>query len=103
MLKITLSLQMEGFSPEMYVTPTRPHSAHPQQYSDPSPTFFDDQRFFNVEGKVKLYRRPAARKNLCNMYYQNPAFGQQPPEHAQSSTSTFREPKVSFRRSLLNY
>ncbi len=94
---------MDGFSPEMFVTPTRPHSAHPQQYADPSPTFFDDQRYFNVEGKVKLFRRPAARKNLCNMYYQNPAFGQQPPEHGQASTSSFREPKVSFRRSLLNY
>ena len=76
----------------MFVTPTR------HQYTDPSPPF-DDHRYFNVEGKVKLFRRSAARKNLFNMYYQNPAFGQQPPEHAQAATSSFREPKVSFRMS----
>ena len=84
---------MEGFSPEMFVTPTR------HQYTDPSPPFDTDHRYFNVEGKVKLFRRSAARKNLFNMYYQNPAFGQQPPEHAQAATSSFREPKVSFRMS----
>ena len=33
------------------------------------------------------------------MYYQTPAFGQQPPEHGQSSSSSFRDPKVNFRRS----
>ena len=77
----------------MFVTPTR------HQYTDPSPPFDTDHRYFNVEGKVKLFRRSAARKNLFNMYYQNPAFGQQPPEHAQAATSSFREPKVSFRMS----
>ena len=50
----------------MYVTPTR---AHPQQYNDPSPPFIDDHRYYNVEGKVKLFRRSGARKNLLNMYY----------------------------------
>ena len=90
---------MEGFSPEMFVTPTRAHPAHPQQYADPSPPFIDDHRYYNVEGKVKLFRRSGARKNLLNMYYQTPAFGQQPPEHGQSSSSSFRDPKVNFRRS----
>ena len=99
MLKIIFSLQkknMDGFSPEMFVTPTR---AHPQQYADPSPPFIDDHRYYNVEGKVKLFRRSGARKNLLNMYYQTPVFGQQPPGHGQASSSSFREPKVNFRRS----
>ena len=90
---------MEGFSPEMFVTPTRAHPAHPQQYADPSPPFIDDHRYYNVEGKVKLFRRSGARKNLLNMYYQTPVFGQQPPGHGQASSSSFREPKVNFRRS----
>ena len=80
----------------MYMTPTR---AHPQQYNDPSPPFIDDHRYYNVEGKVKLFTRSGARKNLLNLYYQTPAFGQQPPDHGQSSSSSFRDPKVNFRRS----
>ena len=87
---------MDGFSPEMFVTPTR---AHPQQYADPSPPFIDDHRYYNVEGKVKLFRRSGARKKLLNIYHQTPVFGQQPPGHGQASSSSFREPKVNFRRS----
>ena len=80
----------------MFVTPTR---AHPQQYADPSPPFIDDHRYYNVEGKVKLFRRSGARKKLLNIYHQTPVFGQQPPGHGQASSSSFREPKVNFRRS----
>ena len=81
---------MDGFSPDMFVTPNR---AHPQ-YADPSPPF-DDHRYYNVEPKVNL-RRSGARKNLLNFYHQTPVYGQPAPAQASSS---FREPKVNLRRS----
>ena len=91
---------MDGFSPEMFVTPTR---AHPQQYADPSPPFIDDHRYYNVEGKVKLFRRSGARKNLLNMYYQAPVFGQQPPGYGQASSSSFRVWKDAEKSKISPY
>ena len=91
---------MDGFSPEMFVTPTR---AHPQQYADPSPPFIDDHRYYNVEGKVKLFRRSGARKNLLNMYYQTPVFGQQPPGYGQASSSSFRVWKDAEKSKISPY
>ena len=80
---------MDGFSPDMFVTPNR---AHPQ-YADPSPPF-DDHRYYNVEPKVNL-RRSGARKNLLNFYHQTPVFGQPAPGQASSSFRVWKEAEKS--------
>ena len=74
------------------MTPTR---AHPQQYNDPSPPFIDDHRYYNVEGKVKLFTRSGARKNLLNFYHQTPVFGQPAPGQASSSFRVWKEAEKS--------